>query len=333
MERHLGTRRTRTVVVFTALAAALAACGSSSTTGGSSSGGGAKHFTVVEVNGGLTYPFGAAIDQGIRDKAKQLGVTIIALDSKSKTDVEASNVQDAITQHPDGILLQPNDGATAAGEVDKIHAAGITVIAVHTQVGKNRAFADVYPGLAAFVTQDEVAAGEQAGAIAVKLFPTGTKVGIVEGSGCCFEAVRQRTEGFLGGTTSVPGFQVVAKQPGAWVADTAQTACQNMLQSNPNIGLFYAQSDDMAAGCAKAIQAAHSSALTIGIGGSKLGIAGIESGAIAGTVCYKPYDMGQMAMQDLYDVLTGAAHYDRTFLPYQTPAITKDNVSQCTPQW
>jgi ribose transport system substrate-binding protein len=125
----------------------------------------------------------------------------------------------------------------------------------------------------------------------------------------------------------------VASQPGDWVPDKGQAACANMLQAHPDIRLFYAESDDMGVGCSKAIIAAHSQAQVIGIGGSKLGINAIKSGQLLGTVCYKPVDMGKLAMDAIYNQLTGKQHYQHEFLSYNTPPVTKTNIDQCDPQW
>jgi len=46
------------------------------------------------------------------------------------------------------------------------------------------------------------------------------------------------------------------------------------LSAHPDIDLFYALSDDMAAGCAKAVATVHSHAKILGNGGAKLGIQG-----------------------------------------------------------
>jgi ribose transport system substrate-binding protein len=332
-------KRLVAVLTVSSLAVAAAACGSNSN--GSSSGSSAsaapgksaKGLTVVEVNGGLSFPFQASIDQGVKDQAKKLGVKVVTLDSQGKTDTESNNVQDALTQKPDGILLQAVDGGTAQAEVNRIKASNIPVIAVHTQVGKNRAFKDVYPGLNAFVTQDEQAAGQQAGRLAAQAFPNGAKTAIVEGSTCCFEAIRDRTAGFQQAVASGPKFTIVSKQPGAWTADGAQSACRNMLQSNPSIQLFYAQSDDMGAGCVKAVRAAKSQAQVIGIGGSKVGLQQIKKGGMYGTVCFQPYEMGQKALQAMVDQLTGKSKLNRAFLPYTTPPITKASVASCQAQW
>ncbi len=76
-----------------------------------------------------------------------------------------------------------------------------------------------------------------------------------------------------------------------------------MLQANPDIQLFYAQSDDMGTGCYEAIEAAGSSAKVIGIGGAKLGIDAVKAGQLLGTVCYKPYTSGEIVMQAVADHL------------------------------
>jgi ribose transport system substrate-binding protein len=81
------------------------------------------------------------------------------------------------------------------------------------------------------------------------------------------------------------------------------------------------------------VKAAGSKAAVVGIGGSKLGIDAVKSGEVYGTVCYKPEDMGQLAMKVLHEQLTGAKKHEAEFVTYDTPAISKDNVTDCTPQW
>ncbi len=327
--------------VALALAAGLAACGdddekSAATQPGtaapaSTPAGDAQGLVVYTLNASLSFPFQASIDQGIHDKAKELGVEVRTLDAKNKTENEASNVQDMLTQKPSGVILQPVDGKAAMAEVASIAGARVPLVVVHTQVGEGD-FTKPPAGVAAFVSQGEFEAGKQAGELAVQALPSGGKVAIVEGSTCCFQAIKDRTDGFKSALDSKT-FEVVATQPGAWVADQAEAACQNMLAGNPDIALFYAHSDDMGAGCVKAIKAANSKALVIGIGGSKLGVDQVKAGGMYGTVCYKPYDMGQLAMQTMYDQLTGAASHNQAYIPYVTPGVTKANIDTCTPQW
>jgi ABC-type sugar transport system substrate-binding protein len=97
--------------------------------------------------------------------------------------------------------------------------------------------------------------------------------------------------------------------------------------------LFYALSDDMAAGCGKAVAAVKSKAKVLGNGGAKIGIDGIKSGTIFGDVCFKPVDEGAKAFDTLYDQISGKAPAPKKVLSYNIPSITKANVDQCVPQW
>ena len=284
-------------------------------------------------NQGATYPFPGAIGEGVKSKGAELGYNVVQTDAGLKTDKQTTDINDLIAQAPAAIILNPVDGTQAMGLVDNIAAANIPVFVVHGNVGPaGHPIEQVYKGIKLMITEDDVLAGKNAGMIAVAAFPQGAKYAIVEGA-AGFVEVELRTKGFEEGLATGTGFTKVASQPGDWVPDKGKIACQNMLQANPDIQLFYAQSDDMGTGCYEAIKAAGSSAQVIGIGGAKLGIDAINAGQLLGTVCYKPLTSGELIMQAVGDYLTGAKTYDGVYQPYDTPGITKDNIADCVPQW
>jgi ribose transport system substrate-binding protein len=255
-------------------------------------------------------------------------------DASQKSDKQVTDVNDLISQNPAAIILTPVDGTQAMGIVDNIKAAGIPVFVVHGNIGPaGHAIEDVYDGVLLQITEDDVLAGKNAADIAMSAFPDGAKYAIVEGQPGYVE-VELRAKGFDEAlAASGKAFEKVASQPGDWVPDKAKIACQNMLQANPDIQLFYAQSDDMGTGCYEAIQAAGSAAKVIGIGGAKLGIDAIKAGQLLGTVCYKPYTSGELVVQAVADHLSGTKTYDGEFLPYDIPGVTLENIDDCTPQW
>ncbi|MFC5751845.1 sugar ABC transporter substrate-binding protein [Actinomadura rugatobispora] len=327
--------------VVAAVAAALAAvalasgCGQAEEGGGTPAAAGKKDLTVGISTLGLSFPFPAAISKGIKAEAARLGVKVTEVDAQGKAEKQSSDVQDLAGQRPDGVLLLPVDSGVATGMADQLKNADIPTVAVASQVGdpKTRQLNDVYPGLAALVTQDEYGAGRKAGELAVKAVPKGGAIAVVEGA-AGFAETQQRFRDFLAPAKQAGvNFNVVARQPGDWVPDKAQSACQNMLAAQPQIKLFYAESDDMGVGCAKAVKAANSDAVVIGVGGSKLGTDAVKAGELYGTVCYKPEDLGKRAMQVLHEQLTGTKKYNAQFVTYETPPITKDNVGDCQPQW
>jgi ribose transport system substrate-binding protein len=332
-------RRARTTATCVALLmAATAACTVQTTTSGSASTGPstAKNasLTIGLANQQESVTFPAAISKGAKDKAAQLGVKLVDLDSQGDVAKQSSQVQDLVAQKVDGILLVPLSPGPAQALVDQASSAGIPIGTVHGYVGADRKVEDPYQKLKFVLDENEQKAGATAGQMALKALPGGGKVAVITGA-----------PGFVENTTRVTRFKaalqgagagkytIVASQPGNWTKQDGQSACQNILASNPGVGLFYAISDDMAVGCAAAVKSAGSKARIIGIGGSKSGIAAIKSGDLYGTVCDKPYDEGAMAVQMMHDVLTGKLTGPPKTSFYDTPGVTAANVSSCTPQW
>jgi ribose transport system substrate-binding protein len=323
------------LVAMVALPACGQAEGDGGDTGASAESPSGEDLTVGVSNLGLSFPFPSAIGEGIQRRADELGVKIVQVDAQGEAEKQANDVQDLIGQQPDGVLLLPVDSGVATGLVDQLTEADIPTVAVASQVGdpKERDLKDVYPGLVALATQDELAAGAAAGELALQALPEGGTMAVVEGAAGFAEVELRFAEFMTAADEAGVTFDVVARQPGDWTAEAAQAACQNMLAGDPDIQLFYAQSDDMAVGCAEAVEGAGSKAKVVGIGGSQLGIDGVKSGQVYGTVCYKPEDLGELAMQTLYDHLTGESDETEQFVTYDTPPITSDNVDDCQPQW
>ena len=297
----------------------------------------AKTDTFGFSSNGLSFPFAAAIANGFADAAKKAGVKTIVLDAQGGVEKQANDIQDLIAQKVDGLAIMALDSVVAKGWVDRAVAANIPVVGVATVIGDpmKSPREGVYPKLSAFAGQDEIAAGRAAGEMAKSLLPPGklAKIAVIEGA-AGYAEVRQRRQGFQEGLKAAGvDYKIVASQPGDWTAEKGQAACQNILQSNPGVSLFFNESDDMAVGCALAVRAAGSDAKVIGMGGSKLAIASIRAGRMAGTVCYKPLDLGALAFRVLYDDVSGKATHKAEFVTYPTPAVTRANLDQCAPQW
>jgi ribose transport system substrate-binding protein len=286
---------------------------------------------------GLGFPFAAAIAKGFQDAAGKAGVHAIVLDAQGRVQKQANDVDDLIGQKVDGIALMPLDSVVAQSWVDRAGTAGIAVVAVGSQVGdpRTRALENVYPRLVALVTQDEVAAGREAGQLAARLLPRDrtANIAVIEGAPG-FAEVLQRATGFRQGLeASHLSYRIVASQPGDWTAEKADVTCQNILAGHPEVDLFFNEADDMAVGCAHAARAAGSHAKLVGIGGSRLAIVSIRAGRVDGTVCYKPEELGALAFAALYDDVTGRKPLSGGFVTYRTPGVTRADIDQCTGQW
>jgi ribose transport system substrate-binding protein len=285
---------------------------------------------------GLSYPFAAAIAKGFRNAATKAGAKAMVLDGKGDVQKQANDVDDLIGLKIDGIAVMPLDAVVAQGWVDRATRAGVPIAAVGSQVGDpaKRKLSDVYPRLVTLVTQDEVAAGRAAGQATLRILPRGrvAKIAVIEGA-AGFPEVVQRLSGFRAALDAAhASYRIVASQPGDWTPEKAETVCANILVAHPDIDLFFNEADDMAVGCAHAVRVVGARAKVVGIGGSKLAIAAIKAGRMDGTVCYKPEAIGALAFQALYANATGRKTR-AAFVTYDTPGVTRANVSACVGQW
>lgn len=285
---------------------------------------------------GLSYPFAAAIAKGFVDAATQAGAVAVVLDAKGDVQKQANDIDDLVAQQARGIAIMPIDSVVAQGWVDRVGKREIPVVSVAALIGdpRKREVRDVYPGLTALVSQDEVTAGEAAGRLAARLLPRGreARIAVIEGA-AGFPEVEQRARGFRQALEAAGvRYRIVASQPGNWSSEGGEAACQNILTAQPQVDLFFNEADDMVIGCARAVRAAGSDARLVGVGGSRLAIASIKAGAVDGTVCFKPEALGALAFTALHRAAKGDKP-DERFLTYPIPAVTRADVDACVGQW
>jgi ribose transport system substrate-binding protein len=325
-----------TVALLVTGAAVTAGCGSSTSSGSggstttAASKGAPKNVVIGLSNQTMAVTFPVGLAKGAQREADKVGAKLVVLDSKGDVQKQGSDMQDLGAQKVSGILLVPNSPGPAKAMVDRAAAAGIPVASVHGNVGNGTA-TKPYDKLSFTINESADELGHLEAGLAKSALPQGGKIAIITGA-AGFQENTSWTASFKADLAGSK-YNIVATQPGDWTAQKGQAACQGILSAHPDVKLFYALSDDMANGCAKAVAAAKSNAKILGNGGSKGGIAGIKDGSIYGTVCYKPEDEGAKAFQTLYAQVTGKAPAPHQVLTYNTPAITSKNVDQCVPQW
>ena len=296
----------------------------------------AKDVTIAYIANSMQFPYDAALGKGFQEECKKLGCKAIVIDPRASVERQGNAVDDLIAQKVDGIAMIATDAVVAVGWVDKLSDAKIPFVAAAAVIGDPDKIRQVNPKLTALVVTDDVVAGQRAGELAAKLLPTGkvAKIGIVEGAPG-FAVVRQRTEGFRKALDAAGvKYEIVASQPTDWTPAKGESVCQNIMTANPTLDMFFSHADDMALGCARAIKAANSKVKLVSTGGgSKLGNDAIANGDFDGSVCTKPGTLGRLAARALYEAATGKNTKKGQFVTYETPAITKANLSDCPPEW
>ena len=298
----------------------------------------AKDLTFGYVPASLEYPYNVMTAKGFEEAAAAAGVKAVVLDPRGSVEKQGNSLDDLIAQKVDAIGFLPLDSVVAESFVDKINDAKIPVVAVALQVGDSatRKLTDPYPGLSALVATNNYNIGYASGEMAAGLLPKGrkAKIGIVMGDPA-YTIVRLNTEGFRAALDKAgANYDVVAEQPTNWTPDEGEAVCQNFLTAHPDLDLIFSHADDMAIGCARAIEASNSKPKLIATGGgSKLGHDAILAGEMYGSVCTRPKLLGALMFQAMYEAVTKPDTPKGRFVSYDTPQITKETIDACPEQW
>ena len=297
-----------------------------------------QQLTFGYVPNNLLYPYVVATQKGFTEEAAKAGVKTIVLDPRGSVEKQANAIDDLLAQKVDAIGLLPMDSVVSQSWVDKISDANIPAVAISIMVGDptSRGLRDVYPKLSAFVTTDDVAAGASSAALAAKSLPKDrtAKIAIVEGSpGAAVSA--QRIEGFKQGLKDAGvSYDIVSSQPTDWTPEKGEAVCQNVLTANPDLDLIFSLADDRAIGGARAIAAfGRDIPLVATAGGAKIGNDAIAAGDLDGSVCTKPELIGRLMFQQMLEAVQKPGTVKARFVTYDAPAITKDNLKDCPPEW
>lgn len=298
----------------------------------------AKDLTFGYVPASLEYPYNVMTAKGFEEAAAAAGVKTVVLDPRGSVEKQGNSLDDLIAQKVDAIGFLPLDSVVSESFVDKINDAKIPVVAIALQVGDSasRKVTEPYPGLSALVATDNYQAGYVSGEMAAKLLPKDrpAKIGIVMGDPA-YTIVKLDTDGFKAALDKAGAkYDVVAEQPTNWTPDEGEAVCQNFLTAHPDIDLIFSHADDMAIGCARAIEASSSKPILIATGGgSKLGHDAILAGEMYGSVCTRPKLLGSLMFKAMYEAATNPDTPKARFVSYDMPAITKETIDACPEQW
>ena len=136
----------------------------------------------------------------------------------------------------------------------------------------------------------------------------------------------QLTAGYESVLKDYPEIEVVEEQSGNWMIDEAMDITETWLQKYDDLDAILGQSDQMALG---ALQACKDAGVTMNISGRDAQTAAlkeVEAGNMFGTVSQSAYQMGDMAVKVITDVLDGKSVDDKYFT--ENAFVTKDNAEE-----
>ncbi len=268
-------------------------------------------YTIGFVVSTQTNPFFVTLKQGAEDKAKELGVELIVLDSQDDPSKELANMEDLITKNVDLIIVNPTDSDAIVNSIIAANEAGIPVITVDRASNGGEVLAHV--------ASDNIEGGKMAGEYIIEQLKGKGKVVELEGIAGT-SAARERGEGF-NQVIEESDIEVVARQTADFDRVKGLEVMENILQSQPEIDAVFAHNDEMALGALEAIKASKRGILVVGFDATDDAVASVEAGDMAATVAQQPELMGKIAVETAVKALKGEKVDSN--IPVELKLITK----------
>ncbi|MCW2985870.1 MAG: hypothetical protein JWR63_3440 [Conexibacter sp.] len=323
------------------VALGLAACGSSGDTKtvtvtaapqtASSEGGSGKTVRIIASVPPTDHGWLGAISKNAKAAAAQHKDVKFELLQAADADSQAQQIEQAIAQKPDALVVLPQDGEALTPVAQKAERAGIPVINIDRLFSKQDA-----------ATATILGDNYQIGTLAADYIGDQLKCNgnVVEIQGLAgISVTNDRSKGFsdeLKKKCPNGGVKIVAKQPGDFNPDTGLKVMENILTAQKKIDAVYTHDDDMAQGVVQAIRNAgrDKDMFLTGVGGSSDAMKQIKAGGLyRATFLYNP-NMAASAvnMARLIALGQGLPELVPPEVPRQivVPAavVTKDNVAK-----
>lgn len=326
----------------TALALGVAACGGGDTktvtvqapaaqTADTEGGGTGKTVRIIASVPPTDHGWLGAISKNAKAAAKLHSDVKFELLQAADADSQAQQIEQAIAQKPDALVVLPQDGEALTPVAQKAERAGIPVINIDRTFSKPDA-----------ATATILGDNYQIGTLAADYIGDQLKCNgnVVEIQGLAGISVTEdRSKGFtdeLKKKCPNGGVKVVASQPGDFNPDTGLKVMENILNAQKKIDAVYTHDDDMAQGVVQAIRNAgrDKDMFLTGVGGSSDAMKQIKAGGLyRATFLYNP-NMAASAvnMARLIALGQGFPELSPPEVPRQliVPAavVTQDNVSK-----
>jgi fructose transport system substrate-binding protein len=255
-----------------------------------------------------TNPFFVKMREGAQEKAKELGIELLACAGKfdGDNDGQVACIENQISAGAKGFAIVPSDSKAIVPTIKKARDAGLKVIVLDTPLDPMDA-AD-----ATFAT-DNRKAGNLIGQWAAKTLGDKAKDASIVFLDL---ATNQPTVDYLRDQGFMQGFGIDAKDPNKYGdeddprictheisqgdQEKGRTAMENALQKCPNVNVVYTINEPAAAGAWEALKAVgkdDGSVLIVSIDGGCPGVKNVQAGVIGATSQQYPHKMASMALE------------------------------------
>jgi ribose transport system substrate-binding protein len=242
--------------------------------------------------------FWQTMKDAVEARAAEDGVTVdtIALPTASGVADQVGQMENAVTQKYDGIILGTVDAAGIVPGIEGANAAGIPVLSVDT--------APAGGDIISLVQTDNIAAAHQGAQFIVDKIGGKGKVLNLQGD-LANQTGQARNQGVHDIFDTYPDIQVI-DQSTMWQGEKGLSITENILTSDPDIVAIFAANDPPALGAVQALKAAgRSDVIVVGFDGTKDGLQAVKDGELAADVLQFPDAMGIIGVDLMVRHLNG----------------------------
>lgn len=273
----------------------------------------------------LQFPFFVHMQNEINAEAEAIGgITVIEADGRNESPKQVADIENAIVQGVDGIIISPNDVNALATAIEDAVNEGIPVVTIDRRV-------DNVDGLLAHVGADNVAGGEAQGQWVLNTFPDGAKIVNLQGQPGASPAI-DRNRGLHNVIDPVSDkYEIIAEQTANWKRDeglNVTNAILTGLSENPDV--IVAANDEMGLGALEALRALNldDKIKIVAFDAGPEALLSVRDGGLDGTVDQFPGLQSRTAVRILNDFLKDGSKPDQVVNLITPRMILKDNLDE-----
>lgn len=320
MEFSMEIKFTRLCLVAALSGAALAMSACSSSSSGSSTNSSDTAIPMTLIQGIAGDEFYISVACGAKAKAQELGVTLdVQGGQKWDATAQTAILNAAIAKSPAAIMIAANDTTGMVPTLKQASQAGIKLVAFD-QIIPQSGVVD------AQVASDSVEGGKLAAQEMVRQMGETGKVLVVSLTPA-IPGGEQRAQGFEDEMKNHPGITVLPRQYSDNDPVKAASIVSATLASNPDLKGVFAVNLMSGEGSATALKEAGKSGTVklVAADASPSQVTALEDGSVQALIAQKPFEEGQVAVQQAYNAVKGQPVTPMTSTGWVT--VTKDNMN------
>jgi len=283
----------------------------------------AQDYTVLASVPSLGFPFFVHMMKELQAEAENLGVAVVESDGQNSTPKQTADVEAAVVQGVDGIVISPSDVNAMAPAIQTAVDNGVPVVTIDRRV-------DGVDGILAHVGADNVKGGEAQGRYVMELFPDGARIVNLQGQPGASPAI-DRNEGVHNVLDQHDDYEFIVEQTANFARDQGLSVTESILVGLDNPpDVIVAANDDMALGAAEAVRGLglEDEIAIIGFDALPEALAAVRDGVLAATVEQFPGGQSRQAMQILVEHLETGEPPAQSLVLLEPIAIHEGNIDE-----